>query len=41
MDNKKIKDLHEKIRKPIAPPTVPHKDKNRYSRKQKHKKNSE
>ena len=28
----------DKIRKPTAPPTQPHKDKNRYSRKEKHKK---
>jgi len=32
---KKVVDL---IRKPLAPPTKPHKDKNQYTRKQKHKK---
>ena len=40
MDSKiKIKkeDL-PKIRKPLAPPTKPHKDKSKYSRKLKHKK---
>ena len=28
----------DKIRKPIAPPTKKHDDKNKYSRKEKHKK---
>ena len=30
-----------KIRKPIAPPTKPHKDKSKYDRKKKHKKKDE
>ncbi len=31
------KTIAEKIRKPTAPPTRAHKDKSRYTRKQKHK----
>lgn len=34
---KKEKSAYEKVRKPTAPPTKPHKDKNKYSRKEKHK----
>ena len=35
--DKKEKRIDEMIRKPIAPPTIRHKDKNKYSRKKKHK----
>ncbi len=33
----KKKSAVDKIRKPTAPPTKPHKDKNKYTRKKKHK----
>lgn len=36
--NMKKKTSTDHIRKPTAPPTIPHKDKNRYTRKKKHKK---
>lgn len=42
MITKKIKIKQEdmpKTRKPIAPPSITHKDKSKYSRKKKHKKN--
>jgi len=41
MKKKKEKSFVDKIRKPTAPPTIPHKDKNRYSRKSKHKMSEE
>ena len=34
---KKVKSTYQKIRKPVAKPTIPFKDKNKYSRKRKHK----
>lgn len=39
LNEKKVKSssVVDKIRKPTAPPTKPHKDKNKYSRKNKHK----
>lgn len=33
----KIRKPMDSVRKPIAPPTKPHKDKSKYSRKEKHK----
>jgi len=41
MAKKKKKSIVEQIRKPIAPPTIPHDDKNKYNRKEKHKKELE
>lgn len=41
MDKRKIiikKEDFPKVRKPIAPPNKPHKDKSKYNRKDKHKK---
>lgn len=38
MEKKKEKTTYDKIRKPTAPPSEAHKDKNKYDRKEKHKK---
>lgn len=32
-----VMSIYDRIRKPTAPATIPHKDKNKYSRKEKHK----
>lgn len=37
MKKKEILPNPIKVRKPIAPPTKPHKDKSKYNRKKKHK----
>jgi len=37
LKKKKEKSIDEMIRKPIAPPTKPYKDKSKYDRKKKHK----
>lgn len=34
-------DIYKRIRKPTAKPTIPHKDKNKYTRKEKHSKQEE